>query len=133
MAKQSTISKAAAHDATAAEHTRSGRCYRPNVDILEQADELLVLADVPGAKGDGIEVKFEDGTLSIHAQVEPRQAEDTQYLLREYGVGDYWRSFEVSEVIDASKISAEYVDGVLKLHLPKAEAVKPRKISVKTD
>ena len=51
-------------------------------------------------------------------------------LLREYGVGDYYRSFQVSEAIDAGKISAEYADGVLTLHLPKAEAVKPRKIAV---
>lgn len=42
----------------AAEHTRSGRFYRPDVDILEQADELLVLADLPGAKSDQIDIKF---------------------------------------------------------------------------
>ena len=52
-----------------AERTRSGCCYRPNVDILEQNDELLVLADVPGAKSDTIDVKFEDGTLEIQAAV----------------------------------------------------------------
>jgi HSP20 family protein len=46
-------------------------------------------------------------------------------------VGGYYRTFQVSESVDASKISAEYADGVLKLHLPKSEAVKPRKISVK--
>ncbi len=53
------------------------------------------------------------------------------YLLREYGVGDFYRTFRVSEQIDASRIEAEYADGVLKLHLPKVEAVKPRKITVK--
>ena len=52
------------------------------------------------------------------------------YFLREYGVGDYYRSFQISEAIDAGKISAEYADGVLTLHLPKTEAVKPRKIAV---
>jgi len=132
MADENTITKPAADEATAAEHTRSGRFYRPNVDILEQEDELLVLADVPGAQGDAIDVKFEDGTLAIHAKVDPRQDDNTSFLLREYGVGDYYRTFQVSEAIDAGKISAEYADGVLTLHLPKAEAIKPRKISVKT-
>jgi HSP20 family molecular chaperone IbpA len=115
---------------TAAEQTRNGRCYRPNVDILEQQDELLVLADVPGAKGDTIDVKFEDGMLEIRAEVVPRQGDDQGYFLQEYGVGDYYRSFRISEAIDAGKISAEYADGVLMLHLPKTETVKPRKITV---
>ncbi|MBN2581357.1 MAG: Hsp20/alpha crystallin family protein [Pirellulales bacterium] len=116
----------------AAEHTRSGQCYRPQVDILEQGDELLLRADVPGTSADQIDVKFEDGALTLHAVVTPRTPANGRYLLREYGVGDFYRTFQVSEVIDAGKISAECRDGVLTLHLPKAEAVKPRKIAVKS-
>ena len=130
MDTEKTISKPTAEQAATAERTRCGQCYRPNVDILEQGDELLVLADVPGARADSIDVNFEDGTLEIHALVEPRQNDEQDYLLREYGVGDYYRTFHVSEAIDAGKISANYADGVLTLHLPKAEAVKPRKIAV---
>jgi len=114
------------------EPTRPGRCYRPNVDILERDDELLVLADVPGAGRESINVKFEDGTLEIHAVVPARQDEGQDYLIQEYGVGDYYRTFQVSEAIDAEKISAAYADGVLTLRLPKAEAVKPRRIPVST-
>lgn len=132
MANENTITKTASDEVADAESTRSGRFYRPNVDILEQEEELLVLADIPGAKGDKIDVKFEDGTLAIHAQVEPREDERNEYLLREYGVGDYYRTFRVSEAIDAGKITADYADGVLTLHLPRAEAAKPRRISVKT-
>ncbi|MGA2797445.1 MAG: Hsp20/alpha crystallin family protein [Thermoguttaceae bacterium] len=131
MATEKTITKPAG-ETTAAEHTRNGRFYRPNVDILERADELLVLADLPGAKGDQIDVNFEKGTLTLHAAVPKRQNEDQHYLAREYGVGDYYRTFQVSEAIDASRITAEYADGVLTLHLPKAESIKPRKISVST-
>jgi HSP20 family protein len=132
MANEQSTPKTASEDANLTELTRSGRFYRPNVDILERTDELLVLADVPGAKGDKIDVKFEDGTLSLHAQVNQRQDQDACYLRQEYGVGDFCRSFQVSEAIDAEKITADYSDGVLTLHLPKAEAVKPRKIGVKT-
>jgi HSP20 family molecular chaperone IbpA len=112
------------------EETRSGPCYRPNVDILEKNDELILRADVPGAVGEAINVDFADGVLSVHAPVDRSPAEDREYLVQEFGVGDYCRSFRVSEQIDPSRITAECTDGVLTLHLPKAEAVKPRKITV---
>jgi len=91
-----------------------------------------VLADVPGAAADRIDVKLEEGTLAIHARVEPRQPGETSYAIQEYGVGDYYRTFRLSEAVDAGKITAEYNDGVLILHLPKTEATKPRKIAVKS-
>jgi HSP20 family protein len=67
---------------------------------------------------------------AIRAKVDPRQDDGMEYLVQEYGVGDYYRTFQVSETIDAAKISAEYADGVLTLHLPKAESSKPRRIRV---
>lgn len=130
MANETTMTKSPAQESTQAEHTRSGFYYRPNVDIIEHPDELVVLADVPGARPDGIEVNFEDGMLTIHAKVPPRH-ENVEFLVGEYGVGDFWRTFRVAETVDAGKISAEYADGVLTLHMPKAEAAKPRKIAVK--
>ena len=111
------------------EQTRSGEFYRPDVDILELADELVVHADVPGARNDDIDISFEDGALTIYAKVGERPPSGP-LLLREYGVGDYRRTFRVSEQIDASRISAQYADGVLTLHLPKAEKARPRKIQV---
>jgi HSP20 family protein len=129
MATNNVITKSAG-EVTSAEHTRNGHFYRPNVDILERADELLVLADLPGAKSDQIDINFEKGMLTLHASVPERQSEDQHYLAREYGVGDYYRTFQVSEAVDPSRITAEYAEGVLTLHLPKAESIKPRKISV---
>lgn len=133
MADEHTIAKPPAEEINSAEHTRCGRYFRPNVDIIERAEELIVVADVPGASGDDVDVDFEDGTLTIHVKVKPRQDENVDYLLREYGVGDYHRTFRVSEAIDASQITAEFAAGVLTLHLPKAAAAKPRKISVKAE
>lgn len=110
--------------------TRCRRVYRPNVDILEKSDELTVVADMPGVNGGQIDIRFEDGELTIHGPAADKP-ESKRYLLQEYGVGDFYRTFRVSERVDATKISADYRDGVLVLHLPKTEAFKPRKIEVK--
>ena len=118
-------------EVTHTEHTRNVRHYRPNVDIVERADELTLYADMPGATADGIDINFEKGTLTIHGKVASGRDEEADYLLREYGVGDFHRTFQVSEAIDSEKVTADYADGVLILHLPKMEAAKPRKIAVK--
>ena len=114
------------------ERIRSGRAYSPSVDIVEAENELLLFADVPGVRAEDVEISYEQGLLSLHARVQPRHAHDEHpYMLREYGIGDYYRSFQIGDGIDAQKIEAELKDGVLTLHLPKAEAVKPRRILVK--
>jgi HSP20 family protein len=118
---------------TEVEPTRGGRTYIPTVDIVEQKDELLLIADVPGATSDGIDIDYERGQLTVQARVAPRQPPDrTSYLLQEYGVGDFCRSFQVGEGVDADKIHAEVADGVLTVHLPKAAELKPRRIEVKS-
>jgi HSP20 family molecular chaperone IbpA len=114
------------------ERTRSGRTYIPAVDIVEKDDELLLMADVPGAKAEGIDIQYERGELTLTARVDSRQPEQTNWLACEYGVGDFVRTFQVGEGVDAARIEAEVSNGVLTLHLPKAEAAKTRKIAVKT-
>jgi len=130
--KNPRIAKSQTKETNSTEHTRSGVCFRPNVDIVELPDELLVLADMPGTKSEDTDIDFENGNLTIHARVAPRQPEGTQFLLREYEIGDFYRTFQVSEAIDANHITAEYANGVLTLHLPKAEAAKPRRIQVRS-
>jgi len=132
MASDTVIQKRE-HRTTEPEQTRGGRAYSPDVDILEKDNELLLLADVPGATADQIDVNYEQGLLTIHAKVPPRQDPDkTHYLLREYGVGDYYRSFRIGEGIDAASIQAELSQGVLTVRLPKAAEVRPRKIAVRS-
>lgn len=115
-----------------AERTRSRRCFQPLVDIYELPGELTLVADMPGVDPAGIDIQFENGVLSIYGKVENRQSEGTRFLWNEYGLGDYHRTFQVSEVIDGQRISAEYSAGQLKLHLPKVAKAQPRKIQVET-
>ena len=116
-----------------AERTRSGRVYRPNVDILEKPDELVLMADVPGTRCDEIDIQYENGLLTLRARVNPREPSRTANCVWcEYGVGDFERTFQIGEGIDSSRIHAECNNGVLTLHLPKTEKVKPRKITVKS-
>jgi HSP20 family protein len=131
MATESTLqSSPAGAEVSTREHTRSGQFYRPIVDIIEQPGELVIFADMPGVRADSIDIHFEDGALTIHGRVPERPHPQAAFLLQEYGIGDFYRVFQISEAIDSSRISAEYADGVLTLHLPKVEAVKPRKIDV---
>lgn len=105
-------------------------CYQPKVDILEKDEELLLLADLPGASPDSITVDYDNGELAIEAKVEPRQQAETRYLVRQYGVGNYRRTFRVSEVVDTDRISASFTDGVLRVQLPKVQAAKARRIAI---
>jgi HSP20 family protein len=115
-----------------AEQTPTGCTYRPNADIVETATEVTVLLELPGAKADSIDVEFEDGLLTIDGKVEPRYSQQTRFLLREYGLGDYHRTFRVNERIDAAAISASYADGVLTVRLPKVQPPQPHKVCIKT-
>ncbi len=119
--------------ATCCESAQDERRFRPNVDILERPDELTIVADLPGARSEDVDVTFENGTLTIHGRVPARQPANTDYLLAEYGVGDYRRSFRVSNGVDAQGIRAEFRDGVLTVHLAKQPAVRTRRVPVEVD
>ena len=93
----------------------------PRVDVLETENEFLVLADMPGVTPGNVDVRFEKGELSVHGQ-RPGN--------RYYEPTTYHRSFAVADTIAADKITAELKGGVLTIHLPKVEAVKPRRITV---
>lgn len=110
------------------ERTYGPPMFSPNVDILENAEELTLVADMPGVTPDGIDIQYEQGELSIRGRVAPR-AEQPNFLLNEYGVGDFYRVFQLGEGVDNERISAEIANGVLTVHLPKVERMKPRKIA----
>ncbi|NLI81460.1 MAG: Hsp20/alpha crystallin family protein [Deltaproteobacteria bacterium] len=114
-----------------AESTRNLPLYVPSVDIYESADALTLVADMPGVAAENISIDIKDNQLSLRGNV-TLEGENEQVILQEYGVGDFYRQFTLGKAIDQSKIEATMKDGVLVVTLPKAEAVKPRKITVKT-
>ena len=101
----------------------------PPIDIFENESEVLVIADVPGVASDGVSVNFENHQLIITASASMPEV-DGSPLFREFADVDYRRAFELAPGIDAGKISAELRGGTLRIHLPKSEALKPRKITV---
>jgi HSP20 family protein len=103
--------------------------FEPRVDIAEVDDNMLLYVDLPGVKSEDVDVRFENRELQICGKVTPA-ATKPHFLLNEYGVGDYYRAFSVTDDIDAEKIRADLNDGVLTVHLPKAEALKQRRITV---
>jgi HSP20 family protein len=105
--------------------------YRPATDIVEDVEEFRAMLDLPGARPEDIDVRFENRQLKVVAAAKTNEDDRRNYLFREFMVGNYEREFNVTDKIDAEKISAETRDGQLILHLPKAGSVQPRKISVK--
>ena len=100
------------------------------VDIYENEDEILLHVDMPGVEKDNIKVDIDNGTLALSAlrQLETRGVATWE----EFGDVEYKRSFSVPQTIDVSKVDAELKDGVLRLHMPKSEAAKPRHIEIKS-
>jgi len=113
------------------ERTRDRRCYIPRTDIYETKDEIVLLADVPGADEEALDITLEKGVLTINAYVDEMAPEGFKRIYSEYESGDYRRSFKLSDEIDQSKIKATVKNGELRLQMPKAEPAKAKKITVK--
>jgi HSP20 family molecular chaperone IbpA len=104
----------------------------PSVDIFEHDNELMLKADIPGVRKEDIEINYEKDELTIYGKGTPAEQDTWNVTTREFATADYRRSFRVGKGIDVEKISAEFNDGVLTLHLPKSEALKPRQIKVQS-
>jgi len=112
------------------ESTRPGLVFRPDVDILEEAERFVIFADLPGADENSIDVRLDRGTLSLDARLATAPEERWSPLHAEYRLGSYHREFRISEDIDASGVSARMRDGVLELELPKSAERRPRSVPV---
>jgi HSP20 family protein len=114
------------------ERTKEGPVYIPRADIYETEDKVTVIADMPGVDENTVDITLEKNVLTIRGFVQPHSFEHHTLSYAEYGVGDYERSFVLSNEIDRNRIQATVKNGVLRLELPKQEVAKTRKIEVKT-
>lgn len=119
--------------AGSAEPTFSEPVFTPLVDILESDTGLTLLADMPGVRAENLSVDLAERVLTIMGKVEKNADDNVKMLSSEYGVGDFYRQFTISEVIDQDKISASLKNGVLTLELPKIAPAQPRKINVQAE
>lgn len=126
MARQTGIMK---NEPQSLVHSSERPTVIPACDVYENDSELLLIADLPGVEADTLKINADQNelTLSGHCDV-PKEG---SYVASEYRECEYSRRFALPGGIDATRISAELKEGVLWLHLPKSEALKPRQIAVK--
>jgi len=107
------------------------RAVVPPVDVLENDNELLIIADVPGISGNAIDLRVENDMLTLEAHRSEGATDSIRALGREYEEVNFVRNFRIPAGIDAPNISAEAKNGTLVVRLPKAAAARPRKIEVR--
>jgi HSP20 family protein len=106
--------------------------WSPQVDITEDDQEYLVKTDLPEIKKDDVKVIVENGILSISGERKSEKEEKKKRYHRiERSYGSFERSFTLPENAEGTKVSAEFKEGVLKVHLPKSASAKPKKMEVK--
>ena len=112
------------------ETARSQELYiQPPVDIYEDKEGLVVVADLPGATSESLDVRVDQGILTIEARTTHQAAGTPVY--REFQLANFFRQFQLPNRVAAQDINADLQNGVLTLHLPWAPEVKPRRIQVK--
>ncbi len=105
--------------------------WAPTVDIREEKDRFVLLADIPGVDSKEIEITMEKGVLSIRGDRRPESPEEREaYKRLERPRGTFHRRFMLPDFADADRIAARGVNGVLEVTIPKYERTKPRRIAV---
>lgn len=108
--------------------------YLPRVDIREEKDAVIVTAELPGVEKDNLKIELDNGVLTLSGEKKPEVGEEENGFYRaERAYGAFKRQFNVPEVVDAEKISAEYVNGILRITLPRNPAAAPRQIAITTE
>lgn len=131
MAQDLTTQDARDVATTNGDANRRAMAFTPSVDIFEDKDLTVIMADMPGVEPDDVDVTLERQVLTLRGTVKPDAPEGYRQLTSEYRIGDYIRVFTLSDDIDQAHINAEFKNGVLRLELPRSPESQPKKISVK--
>ncbi len=127
------IDKKEAETPIGVERSHSRRTYVPRVDIYAADDNFYLLADMPGVSQDGVDITLEKNQLTIRGRVENQDVDGYEPSYAEYRVGDYERTFVLSDTVDRDQIEAVLKNGVLRVSLTKSEIAKVRKIEVQSE
>ncbi len=103
----------------------------PRINLSEDVDNFYLAALLPGVDSDSLDINLTGSSLTISGERQVEEPENARWQRQERGRGKFMRVLELPLEVDSGKINAEYVDGMLQIVLPKAEAVKPKRISVK--
>jgi HSP20 family protein len=107
--------------------------FSPPIDIFETEEGLILHADLPGVSIKTLELQVQDNKLTLFGRVRPVVPPEARTVHQEYGIGDFLRSFILSDEVDHERITATMTNGVLKVVLPKAPKPKPRRIEVNAE
>ncbi len=106
--------------------------WAPLVDITEDEKEFLIKAELPEVKKEEVKVSVQDGVLTISGERKyEKEEKGKKYHRVERAYGSFARSFALPDDADAEKVAGEFKDGILKVHVPKSEKAKPKKVEVK--
>ncbi len=101
------------------------------LDVVEEGDNIVIHASLPGVNRENIQVAIDDDVLTIKAHTNgEREGEEGRYLLRERSMGTFHRSLRLPDTVDAGKATASHKDGILTTSFPKVEAKKARELKI---
>jgi HSP20 family protein len=104
--------------------------WAPACNAFEDVDRFWVEASIPGMESKDIEITVEDDLLTIKGERKEETHSGVTYLAKEMTSGPFSRVFRLPQQVDATRVSASYKNGILRVELPKREEVKPRRITI---
>jgi HSP20 family molecular chaperone IbpA len=110
--------------------TERGPRFIPDVDICDTKEALWIWADLPGVEEKSVEINLDNGELSIEGRISSAEEGDLKPIHTEYKTGSFFRRFRIPREIDTEGIRARMNQGVLEMELPKAQAVRPRRVEI---